>query len=390
MNILIRYNLRSLLVRKTTTVATALGIALVVFVLASSQMLANGIQETFVSAGDPGNAIVLRRGSDTEVSSGFDSNMLRLIDGAPGVKKDHAGKPLITGDIVVLALVDKIGGDNQLSNVLVRGVMENTYQVRPHVKIVEGRPAKPGTDEVVVGRGIRGRFRGLDLGQTYELKKNRPIKIVGVFDSGGSTFDSEVWVDIETLRASYGRQGLLSSALAVLESPSKYEAFAAAVERDKQLGLETTREREYFKKKSEGTAATVQGLGGVVVFFFSIAAMIGAMITMYGAVSMRTREIGTLRALGFGRGAILFAFLTESFVLALAGGLVGAVASLSTTGLKLSTTNYATWQEVSFSFCATPGVVIGAVVAAGLMGVVGGFLPAVKASRTSPIAAMRL
>lgn len=384
------YNIRSLFVRKATTFATAGGIALVVFVLASSQMLSNGIKETFSSSGSPSNAIVLRKGSDNELSSGFENRLLSLVGAAPGVKPGADGKPLVTGDLVVVVALDKVGAEaGQVSNVQVRGVMENTFQVRPHVRITEGRPAAPGTDEAIVGKGMVGRFHGLEIGQQFDLKKNRPVKIVGVFEAAGSSFESEVWVDIETLRTSFGRQGLFSSALAVLDSASKYDAFAAAVESDKQLGLESERERTYYEKASENTAMVIQGLGLVVFFFFSMGAMIGAMITMYGAVAQRTREVGTLRALGFGRLAILLAFLAESFVLALAGGVVGAAASLITTRFKLSTMNYDTWQEVSFSFTPTPEILIGAVIAGGLMGIIGGFLPALMASRISPIAAMR-
>ena len=383
------YNWRSLFVRKTTTLATALGIALVVFVLASSQMLANGIRETFVSSGSASNALVLRKGSDNELSSGFENKYLNLIGAAPGVKKGKDGQPLVTGDVVVVVAMDKLNTDGQVSNVQVRGVMENSFEVRPQVRIIEGRPAKSGTDEAIVGKGMLGRFKGLALGESFELKKNRAVTVVGVFDAEGSAFESEVWVDIETLRSSFGRQGLFSSALAVLDGPTKYDAFAATVESDKQLGLETDRERTYYEKQSDNTALVVQTLGIVVFIFFSLGAMIGAMITMYGSVAQRTREIGTLRALGFGRGAILFAFLTESFVLALVGGAIGAAASLVTTTFKMSTMNYDTWQEVSFSFTATPGILIGAVVLGGLMGIFGGFFPALKASRTSPIAAMR-
>ncbi|MEN9577857.1 MAG: hypothetical protein RJA70_866 [Pseudomonadota bacterium] len=383
------YNLRSLFVRKATTFATAGGIALVVFVLASSQMLSNGIKETFISSGSASNALILRKGSDNELSSGFENKFLNLLGAAPGVKQGADGKALVTGDLVVVLALDKLGAEGQVSNVQVRGVMANTFEVRPQARIIEGRPAAPGTDEAIVGKGMLGRFRGLELGKQFDLKKNRPVTVVGVFEAGGSAFESEVWVDIETLRTSFGRQGLFSSALAVLDSASKYDAFEAAVESDKQLGLETERERTYYEKASEGTAMVIQGLGMVVFFFFSLGAMIGAMITMYGAVSQRTREVGTLRALGFSRGAILVAFLAESFVLALAGGVIGAAASLVTTAFKLSTMNYDTWQEVSFSFTATPGILFGAVAAGGMMGIIGGFLPALKAARTSPIAAMR-
>lgn len=389
MSIPFTYNIRSLFVRKATTFATALGIALVVFVLATSQMLAAGIKQTFVSSGSASNGLVLRKGSGTELSSGFDNKILNLLAAAPGVKKNSDGKPLVTGDVVVVAALDKLDTEGQVSNVQIRGVMDNAYQVRPHVRIIQGRPAKPGTDEAVVGKGLIGRFKGLAMGQQLELKKGRSVSVVGVFEAEGSAIESEVWVDLETLRSSFGRQGIFSSALAVLEAPSQFDAFAATVENDKQLGLEAMRERAYYDKQSEGTAMVIQVLGIVVFVFFSIGAMIGAMITMYGAVAQRSREIGTLRALGFSRLSILVAFLSESVVLAFAGGVLGAGLSLFTAGLKLNTMNNDTWQEVSFSFQATPGILITSVVAGAVMGVVGGFLPALKAAKTSPITAMR-
>jgi putative ABC transport system permease protein len=257
------------------------------------------------------------------------------------------------------------------------------------VKIVQGRPARPGTDEAIVGKGLLGGYRGLTLGGNFDLKKNRPINVVGVFDAGGSSFESEVWVSIDSLRSSFGRDGLFSSITVQLEDPSRYEAFSTVVESDKQLGLEAFREREYYDKQSEGTAMVVSTLGGITAVFFSIGAMIGAMITMYGSVAQRSREIGTLRALGFSRLSILIAFLIESIALALGGGLLGAALSLVTTLFKFSTMNYSTWQEISFAFHASPQVLLIAVGAGGAMGVLGGILPAIRAAFTSPIDAMR-
>jgi putative ABC transport system permease protein len=390
MAIPLTYNLRSLFVRKTTTIATSLGIALVVFVLASSLMLSRGIKKTLVSSGSADNALILRKGSDTELASGMENRHLSLLLAAPGVKKNADGQPLGTGEVVVVAAMDRLDAEaGQIANVLIRGVQEQVYQVRPQVRVIEGRPAKPGTDEAVIGKALVGRFKGLTVGSSFELKKNRSVQVVGVFESEGSSFESEVWVDIETLRTAFGREGLFSSATIVLESATKYDAFAAIAEGDKQLGLEAFRERAYYDKQSESTALVITTLGMISAFFFSIGAMIGAMITMYGAVAQRGREIGTLRALGFSRLQVLGGFLFESVVLALLGGVIGALLSLGTTFFKLSTMNYATWQEITFSFDASPDVLVISVLAGGLMGMVGGFLPAIKAARTSPIDAMR-
>jgi putative ABC transport system permease protein len=383
------YNVRSLFVRKTTTIATALGIGLVVFVLSSSLMLGQGIRNTLVANGSTDRAIVLRKGSDTEMASGIDSNVVSLILAAPGVKRGEDGQALGTADVVVVAALDKSGEEGFVSNILVRGVQPAALQVRPEVRIVAGRAAQPGTDEVIVGQGIRGGFKGTDLGESFELKKNRPAKVVGVFEAGGSSFESEVWADIDTVRNSFGRGSSSSSVTVRLDSPQAYDGFAAYIENDKQLGLEPFKESIYYDKQSEGTSLFITILGSIIAFFFSVGAMIGAMITMYGAVSQRSKEVGTLRALGFSRGAVLLSFLAESIVLALIGGVIGGLASMGMSAVKFSMMNFATWQEISFSFDPSPAIILGSIAAGGLMGVLGGFFPAVSASRLSPIEAMR-
>jgi putative ABC transport system permease protein len=383
------YNLRSLFVRKTTTIATALGIALVVFVLSSALMLGEGIRNTLVSNGSSARAIVLRKGADTEMASGIESNTVGLIMAAPGIKRDGEGQPLGIADVVVVATLDKLGSEGQVSNVLVRGVQSLVMKVRSEARIIDGRPAQPGTDEVIIGRAIRGNFKGLDLGQSFELKKNRPVKVVGIFEAGGSSFESEVWADIDTLRSSFGRGSSSSSVTVTLESPSAYDGFAAYVENDKQLGLEPMRESAYYEKQSEATSIFITALGAIIAFFFSIGAMIGAMITMYSAVAQRSKEVGTLRALGFSRGAVMMSFLFESSTLALLGGVIGGVASLAMTAVKFSMMNFATFQEIVFSFDPSPAIVLGSIAAGGIMGILGGVFPAVRAARLSPIEAMR-
>jgi putative ABC transport system permease protein len=383
------YNVRSLFVRKTTTIATALGIALVVFVLSSALMLGEGIRNTLVSNGSAARAIVLRKGADTEMASGIESSTVGLLMAAPGVKRDGEGQPLGIADVVVVATLDKLGTEGQVSNVLVRGVQPLVMKVRSEAHIIDGRPAQPGTDEVIIGRAIRGNFKGLDLGQSFELKKNRPVKVVGIFEAGGSSFESEVWADIDTLRSSFGRGSSSSSVTVMLESPSAYDGFAAYVENDKQLGLEPMRESVYYEKQSEATSIFITALGSIIAFFFAVGAMIGAMITMYGAVAQRSKEVGTLRALGFSRGAVMMSFLFESSTLALLGGAIGGLASLAMTAVEFSMMNFATFQEIAFSFDPSPGIILGSIAAGGLMGILGGLFPAVRAARLSPIEAMR-
>jgi len=382
------YNLRSLFVRKATTLATAFGIALVVFVLASSLMLSNGIQQTMVSTGAPDRALVLRKGADTELASGITTDKANLVIAAPGVKRKD-GQALVASEVVVVIAQEKLGSDGKVSNVQVRGVQPTSYALRQELKIIKGRAATPGTDEAVVGANLEGNYAGMAVGQSFDLKKNRPVTVVGIFDAGGSAFDSEVWVDIDTLRSTFGREGLSSSLLVQLESEGNYDVFSDTIEHDKQLDLEAFREREYYEKQSEGTSIFITAIGVLIAVFFSMGAMIGATITMYAAVSQRSREIGTLQALGFSRFAILVSFVFEAIVLALGGGLVGVVASLLMGTVRLSMMNFATWQEISFSFDPTPSILLSALVAGAFMGFLGGLFPAIRASRLSPIEAMR-
>lgn len=383
------YNWRSLIVRKTTTIATALGIALVVFVLAASQMLARGIKQTMGKSGSADKAMILRKGADAELSSNIDQKNVALALAKPGIKQARNGTPLGAGEVLLVLALNKIDNANQVSNVGLRGVTDIAMELRPEVRLVSGRPAKPGTDEVIIGKRLVGKYEGLRVGQKFELKKNRPAEVVGVFESGGSSFESEIWGDVDVVRTSFGREGLVSSITVALEGPSKLETLKESVEQDKQLDMQVMQEVKYFEKQSEGTAMLVNVLGGAIVFFFSIGAMIGAMITMYGAVSNRQREVGTLRALGFPRFMILFSFLTEAVMLALFGGAVGAIASLAMGLVEFSMMNQNTWSEVVFSFDPSPVIISGAILAGGAMGVFGGLMPAVRAARVSPIAAMR-
>lgn len=382
-----RYNLRSLTVRKATSLATAFGIALVVFVLAAALMLSAGIKRTMAASGQDDVAIVMRKGADNELSSTIEDPQVGLIKAMPGVKQE-GGLPFGAGEVIVVGAMEKIGATG-VSNVQIRGVPDDWAKFRPQVHLVAGRAPHPGSDEVMVGQRIRGRFKGTDLEQSFELKKNRPVKVVGVFADGGTSYESEVWASLDALRTSYGREGIVSSVRVRLESPAKFDAFQAAVEQDKRLALQALRETKYYEKQSEGTSIFITAVGTLVAIFFSVGAMIGAMITMYAAVSNRQREIGTLRALGFSRISILISFVLEAVTLSLSGGLLGILASLAMSTVKLSMMNFASWSEIVFTFEPTPQVLLTAFLFAGFMGLFGGFLPAVRAARVSPIAAMR-
>jgi len=386
----ISYNVRSLFVRRATTIATALGIGLVVFVLASSQMLANGIERTMRLSGSLDKAFVIRKGSDNELSSSIETRLVSIALAGPGVKRNAGGNPMGAPELMVVLTLDRVGGSgSDVSNVQLRGVTPSSFEIRPEVRVIEGRPAKPGTDEVIVGRRIHGEFKGVQLNQSFEIKKNRKVQVVGVFEADGSQFESEIWADVDTVRSAFGREGLVSSVTVALESASKLETFKAAIESDKQLNLQVEAEQGYFQRQSENTAGLVRYLGIAIVVFFSVGAMIGAMITMYGAVAGRAREVGTLRALGFSRFNILTSFLLESLMLALLGGILGGIAALSMGAVEFSMMNMQTFSEVVFSFDPDPQILLFSIGMGGLMGIFGGFLPAVRAARTSPIDAMR-
>jgi putative ABC transport system permease protein len=352
-------------------------------------MLASGIRKTLGQSGHPDNAIVIRKGSDAELGSNFEEPNVALILASPGVKHDPAtSAPIGVGETMIVVSLAKKGTDG-ISNVQVRGVTEASFSFRPTVRITEGRAPRPGTGEVAVGKSLRGRFEGLELAQSFELRKNRPSTVVGIFEDGGSSFESEVWADNDAVRQAFGREGLVSSARVRLTSAADFDAFKAAVEQDKHLGFEAMRETAYYEKQSEGTSLFITALGSVIAVLFSAGAMIGAAITMYAAVAGRQREIGTMRALGFSRGSILLAFVLESFLLALLGGLVGALASVAMGLVKFSMMNFATWSEIVFTFDPAPWVLATSMCFAGMLGILGGFLPALRAARTSPVEAMR-
>jgi putative ABC transport system permease protein len=384
----ISYNLRNLAARKTTSAAAGLGLALVVFVIAAVLMLNNGLKKTLGRSADPRSAIVLRKGSDAELMSSIEEPNVGIILAAPGVSRTPDGSPDGIAELLIVILLDKLGTDG-LSNVQVRGVPDNVLEFRKDAHIVAGRAAKPGTDEVIIGRAIRGRFKGMDIGQSFELKKNRAVTVVGVFEDGGSSFESEVWADRNNVRTTFGREGLVSSVRVRLDGNSKFDGFKASIEQNRQLGFEAMREDEYYDKQSSGLSVFITVLGLIIAFFFGLGAVIGAMNTMYASVAHRQREIGTLRALGFSRRSIIGSFLLESLLLAFIGGGLGALAALPLGFVKFSMMNWQSFAEIVFAF-EPNGESLGiAVAVAGIMGLVGGLLPAIRAARMSPVEAMR-
>ena len=380
----IQYNARSLMVRKITTLATAGGIALVVFVFAGALMFNAGVTHALSTSGSPDTAIILRKGSDAELSSAIGNDYLGLFRGPAQVSQ--AGG--MVGEIIVVITADHADGSG-VSNVLVRGTPANGIAFRPEARITRGRAPKPGTNEAIVGQSIAGRFAGMAIGGTINLKRNSPLTIVGEFTAGGSTYDSEVWADLDYVRNSLGRQAAVSSARVRLNSAADFEGYRQLIETDKRFAMKVMRETDYYEKQSQQTAGLFTVMGLALAIMTSIAAMIGAAITMNGAIAHRTREIGTLRALGFSRGAVLSSFLLEALLLALIGGVIGSIAVVSLSLVSVPLINFATFSEIVIRFHATPSVFIKALIFSGVMGLLGGLAPAIRASRVTPVEAMR-
>jgi putative ABC transport system permease protein len=384
----IQYNVRSLFVRKVTTIATAVGIALVVFVFAGSLMLKHGISQALTVAGRPDTVIVLRKGSDNEMSSAITNEDLALLKGGHPEIKQGEGAGVI-GEVMVVIAAEVSDGSGTISNLSVRATQPEAMKFRPEVTIIDGRPPKPGTNEVMVGKGIAGRFKGIAMGKTFELRHNRPLEVVGVFEADGSSYESEIWGDIDVVRRALGREQGVSSARVRLNSPADFDTFRASVEGDKRTSLKVMREADYFEKQSEALSGFLSGMGIAFAIMFSLAAMLGAAITMNGAVAGRTREIGTLRALGFSRISILTSFLLEALLLAIIGGIIGSVLVLALSFISFPVMNFATFSEIVIRFQAEGSIFVKALVFSGVMGLIGGLFPAIRASRVSPVEAMR-
>ena len=380
------YIARNLVARRLTTVLTAGGMALVVYVFATVLMLAAGLEQTLVATGQDDNVVVIRRSSQTEVQSGIPRLQAGIVESLPQIAVGEDGRPLVSKEPVVLINLPK-RATGKPANVVIRGVTSAGLALRPQVKLVEGRMFQPGTAEVIAGRSIADGFQGAGLGETLRFA-SRDWTVVGVFDAGHTGFDSEIWGDAEQMLQAFRRTGF-SSMLFRLNDSHDFDAVKAAIESDPRLQLEAKREKRFYAEQSEALSKFISYLGTGISIIFSIGAVIGAAITMYASVASRTAEIGTLRALGFSRGAILSAFLGEALLLGLLGGVVGLIGASMMQALSISTTNFQTFAEIAFSFALTPKIVIVSLIFALAMGFVGGFLPAARAARMKIVDALR-
>ena len=383
MAIPLTYNFRSVKARWTSAIVAVAGIAGTVGVFVAMLSLAKGFRATLVSSGSPDNALIVRGGATSEMTSGVGLDSVKIIQDAPGIARGPNG-PLVTAEAVLMAPIPlrSTGTD---ANVEVRGVSPNVLEIRKGVRIVQGRMFTPGLAEIVVGKNANTTYSGLTLGNTIGLGTMQ-WKVVGVFDA----FDSEVWGDPHLLTAAYNRPDTFcQSVTARLSSPEALTPLKDALTTDPRLNVDVTREIDYYAKQSTRMTTLITTLGGFVAFVMAIGAVFGALNTMYSAVADRGREIATMRALGFGGPSVVFSFLIEALLISFVGGLLGCLAVLRLNGVTTSTINFQTFSNLAFAFMITPSLLVEGVVFAMVMGVLGGFFPAVRAARLPVATALR-
>jgi ABC-type antimicrobial peptide transport system permease subunit len=380
------YVFRNLWTRKITTLLTAGGMALVVFVFAAVLMLDAGLKQTLVATGSPENAILLRQSAQTEIQSAIYRDQASLIETLPEVARGLNGDPRVSKETLVLTQIPKRGNDRP-QNVVVRGLPPMGLAIRPQVKIVDGRMFRPGTSEIIVGKAISENFVGVGIGERQRFA-GREWTVVGTFDAGNSGFDSEMWGDVEQMMQAF-RRVAYSSMIVRMENPAAFAALKARIGADQRLILDVKQEPVFYEEQSKTLSQFISVLGITLSIIFSIGAMIGAMITMYAAVSSRTSEIGTLRALGFRRSSILAAFLIESILLAIVGGVMGLALASFLQAFTITTMNWQSFSQLAFGFHLTGAIIAATMVFAVFMGLVGGFLPSVRAARLEIVDSLR-
>lgn len=391
MAIPVYYSLRNLSARKATTALTAGGMALVVFVFTAMQMLDAGLKKTLVQTGSPDNVLVIRKGAETEVQSGITRSQAAVIESQPEIARRLDGQPLVSKETVVLINLVKRGSAKP-SNVVIRGIGEQGLALR-RVQLSEGRMFRPGTSEIVAGASIARQFVGAGIGETLRFGQ-REWTVVGTFDGGGTGYDSEVWGDVEQLMQAFRRTSY-SSVIAKLQSHDNDDGESSLrriddfIGNDPQLTLQAKRETVFYAEQSKLLSNFLTIFGTALSVIFSIGAVIGATITMYSSVANRITEIGTLRALGFNRREILTTFLIEALALGLFSGVVGVALASLMQSVSFSTTNFQSFAELAFNFTLTPAIAVKALFFACAMGVVGGFLPSVRAARMKIVDALR-
>ncbi|HVY70310.1 MAG TPA: ABC transporter permease [Verrucomicrobiae bacterium] len=381
----LRYNVRNVLVRWRSTIATVLGIALVVAVFVLLQSLAIGIEKSSGNTGDPRNVMVVRKGSTAESSSLVTREQLRSIQYFEEIARNEKGETLISADVLTLMSLPRKDGSGE-ANVMLRGVTARGLELRPQVALVDGRWFSPGKREIVVSKRLAARFANFEIGQTFKTGPARLI-VVGWLDGGGSAFDSECWMDADEVRSIFDRDMYSSLLIRPLNEGAR-DKLIHRIETDKRMQLRAELETEYYKKQTM-TATPIKWLGGFLAITMSIGAVFAAMNTMYASVGARTREIGTLRVLGFRRRTVVLSFLIEGALLALFGGVLGCLLALPMNGYSTATMGFETFSEKVFEFTITPELMLRGCLFAVIVGIAGTFFPAVRASRLPVISALK-
>ena len=381
------YGLMGIPQRRGAVAATVIGIAGVVAVLVGVLSIATGFRRAMAASGSPDAAIVLRSGADSEMVSGFGRNETRLIADAPGVARNAQG-PLASAELFVIVNLPKRSTGTD-ANVPLRGVEGAAVQVRDNLKITEGRMFEWGKNEVVVGVGAAREFGGLEIGSTIKVGRDT-WPVVGIFSANGGVAESEIWTDAKVLQAAYNRGDSFQSVYARLVSAEAFQQFKDALTSNPQLNVKVLRQSEHYAAQSEALTRLITTLGFLIASLMAVGAVFGALNTMYSAVAARTREIATLRALGFGSGAVVVAVMIESLLVALLGGVVGGgLAYFAFNNFHAATMNWQSFSQVTFAFAVTPALLVRGVIWATVIGLIGGLLPAIRAARQPIAAALR-
>jgi putative ABC transport system permease protein len=384
---LISLNLRTLGQRRGSALSTMVGVAGVVAVFVALLSIAEGFRATMAATGSPETALVLRGGSDSEMMSGLQRDATRIIADAPGVARASEG-PVASAELFVIVDVPKRSTGTD-ANVPLRGVQPAAFDVRKNFKMIAGSRFEPGKNQVIVGKAAAEEFAGFDLGNRLRWGENE-WTVVGIFTDGGSLSESEVWCDASILQPAYRRGNTFQSVHARLDSPGAFKAFKDSLTADPRLDVKVVRETEYYAEQSQSLTLMIRVLGYTIAILMGLGAIFGALNTMYNAVAARTREIATLRALGFGRGPVVFSVLTESLVISLVGAVLGAtVAYVGFNGIRTSTLNWQSFSQVAFAFTVTPKLLILGTAIALVIGLVGGLFPAIRAARLPVATALR-
>lgn len=387
MAIPISYNIRDMILRKRLTLMTALGIALTVMTTVFLMMLLAGMKKAFVASGDPLNVLVVRKGSSSEMVGGFTKDKFPILRELPGIATDSHGQPLVSGEWVVIVALPPKGGTGVV-NITMRGMGEDGIELRRNkVKLVDGKWFAAGQREVAVSRSIHDRFAHTNVGDIIDFGKG-PWKVTGIFDAGGSAYDSEIWGDFNQVADQFNRQNAVGNVYLRATDPIAADALKHRVADDQRLQLDGMLETEYYAKQTS-SGAGIRLMGFIVAFTMAIGSIFAAANTMYAAVAYRSREIATLRVMGFRRGSIVTSFVFEAVLLALLGAAIGIVLMLPFNGMSTSTANQVTFSQVVFNMRITLQVVLSAVIFAVAMGLIGGVAPAWGAARREILAALR-